>query len=104
MNAVNDKFAENLAKPCQKADQPLRSPKWAVAATATSGRAEEMRDSHRTRVGKATSRRYSVWGSVTRRFRCATCSIVGSQSQNLHPIESITYDKKDRLPQTCALP
>ena len=39
MNAVNDKFAENLAKPCQKADQPAQVTETAVATTAASGRA-----------------------------------------------------------------
>ena len=30
MNAMNDNFAENLAKPCQKADQPAQVTEVAV--------------------------------------------------------------------------
>ena len=33
MNAMNDNFAENLAKPCQKADQPAQVTAVAVMTT-----------------------------------------------------------------------
>ena len=45
MNAMNDNFTENLAKPCQKADQPAQVTEVAVATTAASGRPAKLKPS-----------------------------------------------------------
>ena len=51
MNAMTDNFSENLAKPCQKADQPAQVTETAVATAAANGGPARLKPSQERALG-----------------------------------------------------